>query len=123
MVSNHPYAPFLLEKRVKIYTPSDMVVVLTAATATGEGSAVRGVSFGKTYQADGTTSAGAGTAIIAVQGSNNGTNWDTIGTITLTLATTTSSDSFTSEDHYKYIRGNVTTLSGTDASVNLTMGY
>lgn len=97
--------------------------LLTAAIATGAGSAVQNLAGVKTYQADGTTSAGAGAATILVQGSNDGTNWDTIGTITLTLATTTSSDSFASDDRYAHIRGNVSAISGTDASVNLSMGF
>lgn len=98
-------------------------VLLSAATTVAAGASAGGISGYKTYQADGTTSAGAGAATILVQGSNNGTNWDTIGTITLTLATTTSSDSFTSSDRYALIRGNVSAISGTDASVNLVVGY
>jgi hypothetical protein len=57
-----------------------------------------------------------------VQGSHNGTNWDTLGTISLTLATTTSSDSFTSSDSYAKLRGNVTAISGTGAEVSLIAG-
>jgi hypothetical protein len=98
--------------------------LLLAKTATGAGSAENGVQGTKTYQASGTTTAGAGAAVILVQGScDEGANWDTIGTISLTLATTTSSDSFTSDDHYTLIRGNVQSISGTGASVNLAMGY
>jgi hypothetical protein len=97
--------------------------LLTAATTAAAGSAVPGVSGVKTYQANGTTTAGAGSATIKVQGSNNGANWDDIGTITLTLSTTTSSDSFASDDRYAELRGNVTAISGTGASVNLVMGY
>jgi hypothetical protein len=97
--------------------------LLTAKTATGAGTQEPGVRGYKTFQADGTTSSGAGAATVVVQGSNNGTNWDTIGTISLTLATTTSSDSFTSSDRYTLVRGNVTAISGTGASVNLSMGY
>lgn len=100
------------------------VALLTAKIATGAGSSVASVAAVKTFQASGTTSAGAGSATIAVQGSvDNGTSWDTIGTITLTLATTSSSDSFTSDDRYPLVRGNVTAISGTGASVNLVMGY
>lgn len=97
--------------------------LVKAATATGAGIANAGVRGAKSFQADGTTTAGAGAATIAVQGSNNGVNWDTIDTISLTLATTTSSNSFWSDDRYAYLRGNVTAISGTGASVNLTMGY
>lgn len=95
--------------------------LITAATGTGAVSSVKNVQRVKTYQANGTTSAGSGAATIKVQGSNNDANWDDIGTISLTLATTTSSDSFTSDDRYLYVRGNVTAISGTNASVNLVM--
>jgi hypothetical protein len=98
--------------------------LLSAAIATGAGTAVSGRAGVKTFQAWGTTSAGAGAATIQVQGSaNEGATWDVIGTITLTLGTTATSDSFTSDDRYTTVRGNVTAISGTGASVNLAMGY
>ncbi|MGH6625152.1 MAG: hypothetical protein ACRECD_01170 [Burkholderiaceae bacterium] len=98
-------------------------ILLTAATTVAAGSRVAGVSGQKTFQASGSTSSGTGAATILVQGSHDGTNWDTIGTISLTLATTTSSDSFASNDRYAYVRGNVTAISGTGAAVSLTAGY
>ena len=94
-----------------------------AATTTGAQNAWQSWTGVKTYQASGTTTAGAGAATILVQGSNDGTNWDTIGTLSLTLATTTSSDSFTSNDRYAFVRGNVSAISGTGASVLLSMGF
>lgn len=98
--------------------------LLTEATTVAAGSTLVNPNAQKTYQANGVTSAGAGAATILVQGSNdNGASWDTIGTITLTLGTTRTSDSFTSADRYSQVRGNVTAISGTDASVNLVMGY
>lgn len=98
--------------------------LLSAATTAAAGTPMVNQNGQKTYQASGTTSAGAGSATIVVQGSNdNGASWDTIGTITLTLGTTRTSDSFTSADRYAAVRGNVTAISGTDASVNLIMGY
>lgn len=102
-----------------------MTVLIAAATAPGAGASASGPNIPgtKTFQADGTTSAGAGAATILVQGSLDNVNFDTIGTITLTLATTTSSDSFTSNDRYKYHRGNVSAISGTNASVNLRVEY
>jgi hypothetical protein len=96
--------------------------LLVDATTVAAGSAVEGWTGAKTFQAHGTTSSGAGAATIQVQGSHNGTNWDTLGTISLTLATTTSSDSFTSSDSYAKLRGNVTAISGTGAEVSLIAG-
>jgi hypothetical protein len=60
---------------------------------------------------------------VNIEGSNDGVNWDVIGTVTLTLSSTTSSGSFTSLDRYQNVRGNVTTLTGTGASVNASQGY
>lgn len=99
--------------------------ILLNATTVAAGSAVNGVSSTKTYQATGRTTSGAGAATIQVQGSNDeGNTWDTIGTITLTLTNTALvSDGFSSDDRYQRIRGNVTAISGTGASVNLRMGY
>ncbi|WP_295541088.1 hypothetical protein [uncultured Pseudacidovorax sp.] len=95
----------------------------TAAASTGAGTPVAGVPRMKTFQASGTTSAGAGSATVQIQGSNGASGpWDVIGTITLTLSTTIASDSFTSNDRYAYLRSNVTAISGTGASVNVTMG-
>lgn len=100
-------------------------MLLDGATATGASYARPGRTGVKTFQAWGTTSSGTGSATIAVQGSNDQGQavWDTIGTITLTLGTAATSDSFTSDDRYAVLRGNVTAISGTGASVSLTMGY
>jgi hypothetical protein len=100
-----------------------MTPILSGATATGAGASVSGVKRTKTYQANGATTSGTGAASINVEGSLNGVNWDVIGTIPLTLGTSSTSDSFTSADAYDLIRGNVTAISGTGASVNLAMGY
>lgn len=98
--------------------------LLLAGTTVAAASGRNNPSGMKTYQASGTTSAGAGAATIAIQGSNDGgTNWDTIDTISLTLATVTSSSSFASMDRYGLIRANVTAISGTGASVSVNVGY
>lgn len=97
--------------------------LLTSAITTGAGTPKAPPdSRSRTYQANGTTTAGSGAATIQVQGSNNGVNWDTIGTITLTLGTTSTSDSFTSLDRYMALRANVSAISGTGASVNVAAG-
>jgi hypothetical protein len=96
--------------------------LLSAVIATGAGAATNGKADYKTFHAFGTTTAGAGAATIVVQGSMTGASWDTIGTITLTLATTVSSDGFTATDRYAQVRGNVTAISGTNAAVTLVMG-
>lgn len=102
---------------------AESTTLLDGVTATGAGESQRAAARGKTYQAFGATTAGAGSATIEVQGSLDNSNFDTIGTITLTLGTTSTSDSFTSDDRYKYLRGEVTAISGTGASVSLIVGY
>lgn len=98
--------------------------VLRNATTAAAGDAIKGINKTKTYQAGGTTTAGAGAATVLVQGSNDeGASWNTIGTITLTLSTTRSSDSFTSDDRYQRLRGNVSAISGTGAAVDLIVAY
>lgn len=97
-------------------------LLLSAATATGAGDACRLQCDKATFQADGTTSSGAGAATIVVEVSNNGSNWLTAGTITLTLSTTSSSDGFALDAPWVWVRGRVSAISGTGASVNLRAG-
>lgn len=97
--------------------------MLTAATATGAGATIDGIGAAKTYQVTGATSSGSGSATVSIQCSNDGSNWDTLGTITLTLSTTSSSNSFASDDRCNKVRGNVTALSGPGASVSVVAGY
>lgn len=98
--------------------------LLNAVTTTGAGAARALRMDGKrTFQALGATTAGAGAAAVLVQVSNDGSNWITIGTITLTLATTESSDGFASDAKWRYVRGNVQSISGTGAYVTLIAGH
>ena len=103
------------------------VAILSAAIATGAGSAHQPQSDIRTFQATGATSAGAGAATIKIQGSNvpepsvDG-DWVDLGTITLTLSTTKTGDGFVSEAPWRHVRANVTAISGTDASVSAYMG-
>lgn len=103
--------------------------IISGAIATGAGSTFevdRRINSNqkRVFQATGTTSAGAGAATIAVEVSETGADneWITLGTITLTLGTTVTTDGFASDAAWTYVRGNVTAISGTDATVNLYMG-
>ena len=98
--------------------------MLDGAIATGAGTNVFNMSTGgsRTFQADGTTSSGSGSATIKVQVSNDNSNWIDLGTVTLSLSTTSATDGFTSDAPWAFVRGNVTAISGTGASVNLYMG-
>lgn len=99
--------------------------ILDSATATGAGTSYRSPAASKTYQAYGRTSAGTGTAVISIEGSNDGTRWNTVTTTTLSLtsATLAVSAGMTSDDRYGYARANVTTLSGSTATVSVTRSY
>jgi hypothetical protein len=97
--------------------------MLSGATATGAGAASTMNKNAKTFQAAGTTASGTGSATVAIECTVNGSNWDVLGTITLTLSTTTSSNSFTSNDRCNQHRANVTAISGTGASVSVSAGY
>jgi len=77
-----------------------------------------------TFHAAGETSAGAGTADIDIELSNDESatkNWIVGATISLTLATTTSGDGFVSAAAWKYVRANLSNLTGTDATVRCYM--
>lgn len=93
--------------------------ILSAATVTGAGSAFECWDERQAFQALGTTSSGAGAASIKIQGSLDNSNWIDLGTITLTLATTSSSDGFGIDVPWRYVRANVSSISGTGASVTV----
>lgn len=97
--------------------------MMSGVTVTGASAAMAMNKNAKQFQAAGTTSAGAGSATIAIQCTVDGTSWDTIGTITLTLSTTSSSNSFTSNDRCNQHRANVTAISGTGAAVSVSAGF
>lgn len=101
-----------------------VTVLLSSATGTGAGAAFDNPSADKTFQAYGATSGGTGTAAITIQGTNVASCcWETVGTMTLTLGTATTSSALTSTDRYAFSRANVTSISGTGATVSVTRSY
>ena len=107
-----------------LHPPAAHTPLLSAGTTTGSTSAVQAPGAYRTFQASAVASTGTGNAVVAIEGSilNNG-YWDTIGTITLTSASTAGmSDGFTSADRYSYVRANVTSLSS-NITVEAYMGY
>jgi hypothetical protein len=100
--------------------------IFTAKLTTGASSAVRPENFGHTnilFQASGTTSVSTGSATVKLQGSNDGTNWVDIGSISLTLGTAATSDKIATVENWTFIRGNVTAITGTGASINASVNY
>lgn len=94
----------------------------SGVTVTGAGSFVYKDSPTSTFQAV-VSGTGAVTATVTIEYSNDGVNaLSTVGgTITLS-GTTTASDGFTSDAPWKYVRANVTAVSGTGATVQVYMG-
>ncbi len=96
--------------------------MLDAVIVTGASAAFKPVMDNRTFQAVGATTAGAGAATIVISGSNDGVNFITIGTITLTLSSSESSDGFASDAAWKFVNANVTAISGTNAAVTVYLG-
>lgn len=100
-------------------------------TATGYSDPAQPRDVHRSFQAMGTTSAGAGAATIIIQVSNvadpelaTDVDWLTLGTISLTLGTTQVTDGFAPAVHaaYRWVRAKVSAISGTDAAVDVWMG-
>lgn len=97
--------------------------MLSNATTTGAGASVTAPRATRTFQASGSTTSGSGAATIKIQVSNDEITWLDLGTITLTLGVAATGDGFASDAPWNYARANVTAISGTGASVNVSMGY
>lgn len=94
----------------------------TGVTSTGAGIGVYKDSPYSTFHGV-VTGTGAVAATINIEVSNDGVTWcsTVMGTITLS-GTTSSADGFTSQAPWKYVRANVTAISGTDATAQVYMG-
>lgn len=97
-------------------------VLISDRTTTGALTAITPLGPKRTFHGYGSTTAGSGASTIDVEVSNDGTNWIVFDTLSLTLGTTVTSDSSVIVDPWKYVRGNVKTISGTNAKVSLIMG-
>lgn len=97
--------------------------IMADKTTTGAGNTHFKDSPHATFQAT-VTGTGVVTATVDIEVSNDGTNWlDTVaGTITLSGDTTHSDGFTTTSAPWKYVRANVTAISGTGASVDVVMG-
>ncbi len=77
--------------------------------------------YNKTFQSVGSVTAATGSATIAVEGSNDGLNWVSLGNVNLTLGTTVTTQSLTYTFPWRYYRSNVSALTGTGAKVSVFM--
>lgn len=103
--------------------PVKVATLIDEAIATGAEDKVTPWSRKKTFQAIGSVSAATGAATIGVEVSNDGENWVEVDELSLILGVTVTSDTYEQDSTWKYVRGNVKTISGTDATVTLYMGH
>lgn len=96
------------------------IPLFTDRTTTGVGTTREAPGPGATVQAV-VTGTGALTATVVIQVSNNSTNWLDLGTLSLS-GTTAATQGLALNAHWVYIRGNISALTGTGATVNVTMG-
>lgn len=96
------------------------IPLLTNRIATATGTTREAPGPGATVQAT-VTGTGAVSATVAIQVSNDGTAWLTLGTLTLS-GTTSATNGLALNAHWVYIRGVISAISGTSATVNAIMG-
>jgi hypothetical protein len=103
-------------------------LLLDEATGTGAGLSwnERDTTANSTYnfhtfQAIGNTTASTGAATVLIQVSNDGVNYLTMGTITLTLGTAVTTDGFAVINNWNFYRANLSAISGTGAKVSVYM--
>jgi len=95
---------------------------LIAGGASQTGTAVSLPSGRATFQAVANGSSGAYAATVTIAGSNDNSNFETLGTITLSgTATTADSDGFAIDAPWAYVRASVSGFSGTGATCNVYM--
>ncbi len=106
------------------YTSGQVKVhnLITNKTTTGATDAAQPLGLHRTFHGFGNVTASTGAAEIEVQVSNDGTNWIIADTLALVLGTTVTSDSYENLYAWKYVRGSVKSISGTNAKVSLIMG-
>lgn len=93
--------------------------LLNNVSTTGAGSAQQGYGPKMSFQLVGKVASGVGAAIAQIEASNDGANWKSIGVLSLTLGTTDTSDVLGLDAAYEYIRGNLTSVSGTTPTISL----
>lgn len=96
--------------------------IITDKTTTGVSGVSKPLGMYRTFQGFGNVSASTGAATIEIQVSNDCTNYIVIDTLSLTLGTTVTSDYYENQYAWKCVRGNVATISGTNAKVSLIIG-
>lgn len=111
------------------HAQTSRVPLLTARTTTGGCTAVDARQFNplRVFHAKGSTTAGAGAAVVEIRAGTQSDNVSTVlGTITLTLSTSATAAAgnggFASNANWLYLCANVNSISGTGASVDASVG-
>lgn len=97
---------------------SDVMLLTTSAGTIGD--RVTDKPFNRTYQAT-VTGTGAVSATVRIEASNDLVGWVELGTISPT-GTTMASSGIVSQTMWRHVRAVCTAISGTGASVKVTMG-
>lgn len=102
-------------------TSNQVETLASGVTANAAQDAKYKVSQWSYFQAT-VVGTGAVTATIAIEGSNDGVVWSSTDLATITLSGTTShTDGATVISPVKYVRSNITNITGTNATVTVTM--
>lgn len=99
--------------------------LITDAAATGAGQVFSlDDSTTATFSAFGNTTSGSGAAVVNIYVSNHPSNFiaSPLGTISLTLGTSVTSDGFAMSGNWSYVKAEVMSISGTNAKVTVQMG-
>ena len=104
--------------------------LVEARTTTGVGEKVQLNGPKHSFQITGTTSSGAGAAVVVIEVTAKesptltagSTDWLTAGTATLTLSTTSAAEGFNIDANWRWVRWRVASISGTGAAINVYMG-
>jgi hypothetical protein len=108
------------------YPVVSSVPLLNAVSTPGVGAAHFGRGAKRTFQAYGEVASGTGAARVDVEVSDavspTANDWLTFGTVNLSLSTTRDTGGFTSDARWRWVRGNLISVSGTTPSITLVMG-
>ena len=96
--------------------------LIQGQTTTGAGSENQLDHSPSTFQAT-VTGTGTVSATVAIEVSNDKTNWLTLGTITLSGTASATDGFFQDRVPWASIRGRVTAIAGTGAKVTLVQGW
>lgn len=102
--------------------PSGSIRLLSAVTTTATSPTIKPWGNRQSFQAVATTSSGSGAATVLVEVSNDNSNWELLGTITLAPNTSDSDGFSVATSGWKLYRMRVSAISGTGCAVTAYAG-